>query len=249
MSIYIKIISDLAEKNKYFFWWKSIIESRLTRSVTRNEAKKLFDYIEGHHIVPVSFELGGEKDPNNIVFLTSKEHILIHHLMCKFLEGIYRTRSLRAFHCMCVKDNGGKNQRNPSLYQKAEARKAAAIANQGKKGIKGTPTWFTESDDFEYFKLTLTELVSSGLSDPEISKKYGVSATAIFNWRIKLDIGKRRWQLRNKDWLYDHYVNQKLSAQKIGDLIGSTGEAVQLYLKKFNIPIRGSSDRQKLRYR
>jgi hypothetical protein len=55
--------------------------------------------------VPKSFKLGGETDQSNIVFLTAKEHIMIHRLMCKFLTGEYRVKSLRAFFRMCYSIN------------------------------------------------------------------------------------------------------------------------------------------------
>lgn len=247
MNIYIQIISDLSQKNKYFSWWESIIERSIQRANTREEAKFLLGYVEGHHIVPVSFDLGGETDSNNIVYLTAKEHIMIHRLMCKFLTDQHRAKSLRAFHCMCFKDNGGQNKRSASLHQLAKAREAVSESNKGERGPNGVPPWFTESNDFDIFRDRLGELIAEGLSDPQIGKKYNISATAIFNWRTKLNLKRRRWQLRDKKWLHDHYVNKKLSAEKIASLIGCTGTAVQQYLIKFNIPIRDAHDRQRSR--
>jgi hypothetical protein len=245
MNIYIQTICNFSQKNKYFYWWKSIIERGVQRSKTRNEAKLLLGYVEGHHIIPVSFNLGGNTDLNNIVFLTSKEHIMVHRLMCKFLSGEYKTKSLRAFHCMCFKDNGGQNKRAASLHQLAKAREANSIANKGvTKGPKGVPSWFTESNDFDIFCDRLRELVDEGLSDPQIGEKYDVSATAIFNWRNKLNLKRRRRQLRDKKWLHDHYVNKKLSAQQVADIVGCTGTAILQYLIRYNIPIRTPSERQ-----
>lgn len=247
MNIYIQIISDLAQKNKYFFWWKNIIERSMQRAATRKEAKKILGYVEGHHIVPVSFSLGGETDDNNIVYLTSKEHIMIHRLMCNFLIDDHKTKSLRAFHCMCFKNNGGQNKRSASLHHLAKAREAVSEINKGERGPRGVPIWFTESEDFDVFCNQLRELIAKGLSDPQIGKKYNVSATAIFNWRNKLNLKRRRWKLRNKEWLYDQYINKKLSSENIASLIGCTGTAVQQYLNKYNIPIRDAYERQKLR--
>jgi|AntAceMinimDraft_11_1070367.scaffolds.fasta_scaffold17418_2 hypothetical protein len=247
MNIYIQIISDLSQKNKYFSWWQSMIERGIQRASTREEAKSLLGYVEGHHIVPVSFNLGGKNDSDNFVYLTAKEHIMIHRLMCKFLTNEYRIKSLRAFHCMCFKDNGGQNKRLASLHQLAKAREAVSESNKGKRGPIGVPAWFTESTDFDIFCDRLGELVAEGLSDPQIGKKYDVSATAIFNWRNKLNLRRRRWQLRDKKWLHNHYVNKKLSAEKIASLIGCSGTAVQQYLIKFNIPIRDANERQKSR--
>lgn len=71
--------------------------------------------------------------------------------------------------------------------------------------------------------------------------------TAIANWRYKLDIKYRRPELRDKDWLYDHYVNQTLSAEKIAAIIGCSGTAVQQYLSRYGIPIRDIFERQRSR--
>jgi len=132
MNIYIQIISGLSQKNKYFFWWQSIIERSTQRATTREEAKALLGYVEGHHIVPKSFKLGGETDKDNIVYLTSKEHIIVHHLMCKFLTGEHKTKSLRGFYRMCYSINK-YHQRNPHVSKRLllESRKAISKANRG----------------------------------------------------------------------------------------------------------------------
>ena len=246
MTIYINIISDISENNKYFLWWKSIIQNALDRSITRNHATEILGYCEGHHIVPISFDLGGETDPANIAYLTAKEHIMIHRLMCKFLSNEYRVKSLRAFHCMCWKDNGGQNKRTASLHHLAKARQAVSEANKGKRGIKGVPVWFG-NDNMEYFIDTIQDLVDNNYSDPEIGSMYNVSATTIHNWRNKLGIKNRRNELRDKEWLYKQYINKKLSAQKIANDIGCSGTAVQQYLNKFGIPIRDANERQQNR--
>lgn len=132
MNIYIQIISDLSQKNKYFSWWESIISRGIQRAGTREEAKSLLGYVEGHHIVPRSFKLGGETDSNNIVYLTSKEHIIIHHLMCKFLVDEYKTKSQRGFYRMCYSISK-YHQRTPHVSKRLllESRKAVSEANSG----------------------------------------------------------------------------------------------------------------------
>jgi transposase len=245
MNIYINIIEELSLKNKYFYIWLSIIVNARKRACNKIEAKNKIGYVEGHHIVPKSFDLGGDIDLENIVYLSAKEHILVHRLMCKFTQNEYRIKSLRAFHCMVFIDNGGKNNRKTSLYQRAKAREAISLANKGKRGIKGVPNWFFVSKNIVEFEQTLRKHVFDGLSDSEIANKYDVSSTAIHNWRNKLDIKKRRWQLRDKKWLYNNYIDKKLSCQDIANIIGCTSSIVQIRLREFEIPIRDSYARQK----
>jgi len=51
-------------------------------------------FIEKHHILPKGLKLGGEKDPNNYVFLTAKEHFVCHKLLLKMLTGHFHRKML-----------------------------------------------------------------------------------------------------------------------------------------------------------
>jgi len=244
---YIYIISNISTNNKYFRWWKSIITKSLCRASTRKQAKMFFDYVEGHHILPISFNLGGEKDKSNICFLSAKEHVLIHQLMCKFIHPDYVKKCMRAFHSMCYQRNGGKNKRFATKTQRVLAREYANICNTGKRYVKNVPDWFKHvTSDFDVFATLLKKHVDDGLSDPKIGKIYGVSAAAVHSWRKKLNIENRRWQLRDKNWLHEQYVVNKLSCSKIADIIGCTEAAVNQYMLKYGIEFRSASERQKL---
>jgi hypothetical protein len=50
--------------------------------------------------------------------------------------------------------------------------------------------------------------------------------------------------LNNRDWLYDKYIIEKLSARKIASLLGCDDCTVSIWLKKHNIQPRSLSDRQ-----
>lgn len=239
--MYTKLLSSIATHNKYLTIHNNIIERAKARANSLSEAKKLLGYCEAHHIVPKSFNLGGENDAGNLAYLTAKEHILVHRLLCKFTADKHRITSLRAYHAMCFLHS--HNNRKASLHELAKAREAVSISNRGKRGMT-TPKWFGQEKTLEEFKQVLEEHVLNNLSDPQISKIYGVSATAIHNWRNKLGIKKRRWQLSDKDWLYNKYWSHKLSCQDIADILGCTGSAVQLAMKKFEIPVRDALARQ-----
>lgn len=243
----MKKLEAISILNRYFVIHQNIITRGLTRASSKNEAKNLLGYVEGHHIVPISFSMGGEDDMSNLVFLTAKEHIMVHRLMCKFLENEYRIHALRAFHCMCYKNNGGRNKRNPSIHHLAKSRMAASEANKGDRGIQGVPAWFTETDNLDEFKKKLQHMVDSNMSDPKIGEIYNVTATTIHNWRRKLKIGRRRPELRDREWLYTQYVVNRLSTGEMAELIGCTGAAVLQYLYHCGIERRSSLECQRLR--
>lgn len=248
MNNYIEKLGSISIQNKYFNWYRRIIERAVARARTKKEAKSLLGYCEGHHILPRGFRTGGSSDLANIVYLTSKEHILVHRLLCKFSTGNNLKSSLRAYHCMCFKTNGGQNQRSPTLFQLSVARTAAKIGNSGPRGINGPPTW-SDCNTLAEFRLKLSQMVDQNMSDPMIANRFNVSITAVFNWRRKLNISNRRNCLRDKDWLYQKYAVEQLSSSEIAAIIGCTGTAVQQYLNRYSIPIRSGSERQNLRHK
>ena len=246
MNIYVQKVVSISEDNKYLRIWQRIILRGIDRFSNKKYAKSKLGYVEGHHILPISFCLGGGDDVENIVYLTAKEHIMVHRLMCKFSKDEYRIKSLRAYHCMVWKNNGNRNLRKPSLHELSKAREAASIANRGKREMS-CPNWFDASNDLDIFKERLQELVNECYSDPQIGKMYGVSAACIHSWRKKLDIPNRRWQLRDEEWLRTHYLDEKMSAGRIAEIVGCTGTAIQNYLNRYDIPIRSPSERQQSR--
>jgi hypothetical protein len=86
--------------NKYTMWYYSIITHAQHRTL-------LFDYCEKHHIIPDCFYitnrskgkkpgwlLGNPDDPNNIVELTVREHIVCHWLLTKMVKNIAQSKQM-----------------------------------------------------------------------------------------------------------------------------------------------------------
>jgi hypothetical protein len=237
MNIYIERLRQISLQNKYLDWYCQIISKAITRASSKKNARQILGYCEKHHVLPRSYKDGGENDAMNIVYLTAREHILVHWLATKFSIDKHRLTMLRAYHCMCFKTNGGRNKRYPTKLQLDRARNCASVANKGQRGFRGPPSW-SGCTTIEAFASVLDKLTNDNMSDPAISKLFGVSTTSIHNWKRKLSLSNRRAQLRDQDWLYDQYVVKRFSAQVIADIIGCSGSAVQLNLKKFGIPIR-----------
>lgn len=237
MNIYLSIIASVSDNNKYLDAYTRLVSRALTRAPTKSKAKALLAYVEGHHILPRSFKLGGDNDSNNKVYLTAKEHILAHRLLCKFVNKPYLTSALRAYHCMCVKTNGTQNKRYATTHQLAIARESVKLANSVPRGIKGPPSW-SNCNSLDEFEQLLSKHINNNDSDPVIASTYGVSATAVHNWRKKLNLDSRRPLMKDKDWLKHHYLTLCMSTEEIGQLVGATGAGVNLWLTKHGIPKR-----------
>ena len=86
-NIYLWLIQNISHQNKYLRWYINIVTAASQRASTKNEAKKLLGYTERHHIVPKGFNLGGEKDPNNLIYLSAREHFICHWLLIKMVKN------------------------------------------------------------------------------------------------------------------------------------------------------------------
>jgi hypothetical protein len=81
---YFTLLSTISYVNKYYTWYIHICQ----RAQTRNWQKGNGIYLEKHHILPKSFGLGGEKDKENLVHLTAREHYIVHCLLPKFINHV-----------------------------------------------------------------------------------------------------------------------------------------------------------------
>lgn len=108
-STFLAIIKNIAIPNKYTTWYCDIIERSCKRYIidhnvtitqNRRRALKLFGYMEGHHIVPSSLSPEMQNDHDNIVFLTAREHFIVHLLLTKMLRGVNKHKMEFAFRRM-----------------------------------------------------------------------------------------------------------------------------------------------------
>lgn len=95
--------SPIFEHNKYTCWYDSII----TRAKSEHRVKGGGIYYESHHINPEA--LGGTNHKCNMVFLTAREHFLVHQLLPKMVLGDMKYKMLHAFVSMArCGDNQGR---------------------------------------------------------------------------------------------------------------------------------------------
>jgi len=80
-------IKDIALNNKYTNWYINIIEKCKIRASTKKEAKILLGNIEAHHIIPKCII-----ENNNVVYLTPREHFIVHRLLAKMFNGSFKVK-------------------------------------------------------------------------------------------------------------------------------------------------------------
>lgn len=115
---YIETIQNLSLKNKYLKYYVNIVLKALSRPQDRQALKRIYGYVESHHILPKSFKLGGEKDKNNLVFLTAKEHFILHLCLTKMFESHLKNKMIFAFRQLKSKNRHQYRRINSRLYSK-----------------------------------------------------------------------------------------------------------------------------------
>lgn len=118
MNRYIEQIRSLALPNKYTKYYINIIERSLDRGNDRKSLKEELGYIELHHILPKSFNLGGKKDSDNLVFLTAREHYIVHLCATKMFTSFHKNKMIFAFRQLRAKNKHQQGRVNSRLYKK-----------------------------------------------------------------------------------------------------------------------------------
>lgn len=137
-NLYLQKIISLSTESKYLNWYCEIISKALIRAQTRKQAISILRYVEGHHILPRGFKLGGNKDPLNYAYLTAREHFICHRLLTKFCAEEYKTIMFQACKLMC--SNQLLNQKVTSrTYNHLRSNGLFVPWNKGKTGLTGTP--------------------------------------------------------------------------------------------------------------
>jgi hypothetical protein len=70
--------------NKYSKYYYNIVARAKSRTLAHGT------YVEKHHVIPRS--LGGSNEPENIVKLTAKEHLICHRLLIRMTTGIQKSK-------------------------------------------------------------------------------------------------------------------------------------------------------------
>ena len=108
-----------------------IIARGQSRATTRKAANNLLGgYCEEHHIIPTC--IGGLDDKNNLVFLSAREHYIIHQLLVK----IYPGNKQISFACFMMTVDKYGHRINNRLYEWVKKQHAANISKTRKGKTK-----------------------------------------------------------------------------------------------------------------
>lgn len=160
---FVDTMMSISTHGKYLTWWNKIIIRGLTRASDRGSAQKLLGYVEGHHILPRSF--GGPDDAENIVYLTAREHLIVHYLTYKFTSGKYKKSAWSAF-CFMVNVDPSKGHRYTNTRYHALVRETKCITK---------PDWATVEN-------------LTGETDDVLAERYSTTIANICNWRNTLGV-------------------------------------------------------------
>jgi hypothetical protein len=134
---YLDQLKEISLQNKYLNWYISLCQHASSRFNTRKQAIKEMGYCEGHHALPKSFNVGGEKDICNLVYFTAREHVIAHKLLTKFTTEKLKSKMIYAYWALVNFDkSGGKKIINSRDYAIA---KYWMISEKSKP--TGKPAW------------------------------------------------------------------------------------------------------------
>jgi NUMOD3 motif-containing protein len=123
-------VNKLFIDNKYTRWYFSLIENA--------KSHRYDGYTEKHHILPRKMFPESEKDPDNIVVLSAREHFIAHLLLTKMCARKEHTRSMLLALKMLASDTKNGRRYTSRIFDVLRPKVYAAISD-GRKGMKFTP--------------------------------------------------------------------------------------------------------------
>lgn len=112
-------------KNKYYKWYCNIIQKRIEYPLEE-------EYGEVHHILPRC--MGGSNKSENLIFVSAREHFVLHALLVKFTTDKFKYKMAFAFNAMRMKSKNTLNRyHNSRLYDLLKKEHSVAVKMQMKR--------------------------------------------------------------------------------------------------------------------
>lgn len=92
--------------SKYYAWYIDICTNIKKTRPNRIEAKERYGYIETHHFIPKSFNKVLEKDSNNLIHCTAREHYILHKCLVYASKKHYQYKASLAMTGFLYRSNG-----------------------------------------------------------------------------------------------------------------------------------------------
>lgn len=131
MNIYLHQMQSVSLSNKYTRWYVNIIQQALLRN-------PIDGYVEKHHILPKCFKMGGERDRDNLVLLTAREHFICHKLLTRMTDNKALKLKLTCAVMFMAYGNGQTPKYIPPSISVAQIRESLSKLKTGTKGTKWT---------------------------------------------------------------------------------------------------------------
>ena len=180
--------------NKYTITYYNIIAQAQSRTTT--------GYTEKHHIIPRS--LGGSNDPDNLVVLTAREHLLCHLLLCKMTAGPARHKMVRAYALM-----SGQNKQTTRIY--ASLREEYALIQSQKMQREGNSMYGRKHSPESIVKMKENRKSQKGEDNPMYGKKHSEETIQkIREARAKQDVS----HLKGREITWADKISKTLKGRK-----------------------------------
>ena len=194
-------------------------------------------YTEKHHILPQSFKMGGNKDKENIVCLTAKEHYICHRLLTKMFENHFKFKMIRALFMMSTTRKDKRYLPNSRVYENLRIQNSIEISKHNKEiGLippsalgrivsaetkkklsdlhKGNTHWLGKTHSEE----SKRKIRDTKKNNPWIApKEKGITHSEFMKGRNPWNKGKKTGQrVWNKGKPWSDEIKQKIAKQRSG---------------------------------
>ncbi len=150
--------------NKYEKWYKNITDNA--------RGRLLETYTEQHHVIPKS--LGGPDEPDNIVYLTAREHFICHWLLTKIYTGKDKHKMLNALRMMRAENPNQQRYKTKITSRVYENLKKEYSILQSKKHLgKNNPMYGRTHSEETRQKISKA---NSGRIQPQSEKEKQIQA-------------------------------------------------------------------------
>lgn len=232
MNKYVEQVREIAISNKYTKYYCNIIEKSLLRTQDRKYLKSIYGYVESHHILPQCFNLGGQKDKENLVFLTAKEHFIVHLCATKMFVSNFKNKMIFAFRQLRSSNKYQNRYMNSRLYVQIKPNFKAFVRLYKKEEVKYI---------YEYDIQIIEQLIREGWSK-EMTDDFKVGRVGNMigmkhseESKIKMSLAQKgipklasRGRKRSKEslqkWKDNYNANKKRNPEKYQILYDATGE-------------------------
>ena len=190
--------------------YNKIIEKRKVEKLSKKEI-----YCEGHHIIPVSFDKSLEKDENNIVNLTAREHYVCHKLLQKIALEKYGKNSheyMAMTYCMFRMSNNKIYEIKSKDYE-FYRKKYADYLKENKSG-KNSPNYGKRGKLSASYGKHHSEETKKRLSKAHKGKKLSEET------KKKMSEHRRKYGVWNKGKKVNDDVRKQMSERMVGRFAG-----------------------------